>query len=233
MDTIQNISSAQQTLYQRGETTIENTLPPTPEAASAAKYIDVPVSHSRGLAFLDIPFHTLKGREISIPIHLSYTSGGIKMDETAGVAGLGWSLMAGGVVTRTVMDMPDEFASPRMTHKMPSENLLKKLEAQTSDNETNKYLYDIVQHRVDTSLDRYNYNVNGLCGTFVILDDKTVFHLCGDGVEVFPRFNSNGTIDSFNIVAPDGTAYHLDEKETSAHDGTSSQILTQTNGALD
>lgn len=48
MDTIQNISSAQQTLYKRGETTIENTLPPTPEAASAAKYIDVPVSHSRG-----------------------------------------------------------------------------------------------------------------------------------------------------------------------------------------
>ena len=233
MDAIKNNSSAQQTLYKRGETTIENTLPPTPEAASAAKYTDVPVSHSRGLAFLDIPFHTLKGREISIPIHLSYTSGGIKMDETAGVAGLGWSLMAGGVVTRTVMDMPDEFASPRMTHKMPSENLLKKLEAQTSDNETNKYLYDIVQHRVDTSLDRYNYNVNGLCGTFVILDDKTVFHLCGDGVEVFPRFNSNGTIDSFNIVAPDGTAYRLAEKETSAHDGTSSQILTQTNGALD
>lgn len=48
MDAIKNNSSAQQTLYQRGETTIENTLPPTPEAASAAKYIDVPVSHSRG-----------------------------------------------------------------------------------------------------------------------------------------------------------------------------------------
>ena len=75
MDAIKTNSSAQQTLYQRGETTIENTLPPTPEAASAAKYIDVPVSHSRGLAFFDIPFHTLKGREISIPIHLSYTSG--------------------------------------------------------------------------------------------------------------------------------------------------------------
>ena len=96
MSTIKNTSSSQQTVYKRGETTIENTLLPTPEAASAAKYIDVPVSHSRGLAFLDIPFYTLQGREISIPIQLNYASGGIKMDETTGVAGLGWSLMAGG-----------------------------------------------------------------------------------------------------------------------------------------
>ena len=233
MSTIKNTSSSQQTVYKRGETTIENTLLPTPEAASAAKYIDVPVSHSRGLAFLDIPFYTLQGREISIPIQLNYASGGIKMDDTAGVAGLGWSLMAGGVVTRTVMDMPDEFASPRMAHKMPSESLLKRLEAQTSDNETNKYLNDIEQHRVDSSLDRYNYNVNGLCGAFVILDDKTVFHLSGDGAEIIPTFGSNGDLDAFTIIAPDGTQYQLSEKEKSAHDGSSSQLSTLTNGALD
>lgn len=48
MDATKTNSSAQQTLYKRGETTIENTLPPSPEAASAAKYTDVPVSHGRG-----------------------------------------------------------------------------------------------------------------------------------------------------------------------------------------
>ena len=80
--------------YHRGETVLEKTLPPAPEAASRVKYADVPFTHSMGMAEYEVAFSTLKGRELSIPISLRYRSGGIKLDEIAGVAGLGWTLCA-------------------------------------------------------------------------------------------------------------------------------------------
>ena len=111
--------SAQQsdTMYERGATYVENTMPPSPEPASVVKYADVPFTHSTGMAEYDVPFYTLQGRELSIPIGLHYASGGIKLDEIAGVAGLGWTLQAGGCVTRTVVDMPDEYESYIMHHE--------------------------------------------------------------------------------------------------------------------
>ena len=109
-------------VYKRGETVLEQTLPPSPESASKVKYADVPFTHSQGLAEYVIPFSPLEGCELTVPVGLRYRSGGIKLDETAGVAGLGWTLEAGGCVTRSVMDMPDEFVSSfgRMMHQMPT-----------------------------------------------------------------------------------------------------------------
>lgn len=112
-----------ETMYERGATYLENTMPPSPDPASVVKYADVPFTHCAGMAEYDVSFYTLQGREFSIPIGLHYASGGIKLDEIAGVAGLGWTLNAGGCITRTVMDMPDEFvpsAGP-FHHEMPSE----------------------------------------------------------------------------------------------------------------
>ena len=73
-------------IYKRGYTVTENTMPPSPEPASAVKYADVPVTLSQGLVHYEIPFYTLQGRELSVPISLSYTSGGIKLNEIAVVA---------------------------------------------------------------------------------------------------------------------------------------------------
>lgn len=106
--------------YERGTTQLENMLPPSPEAAAAVKYADVPFTHSLGMAELEVPLYTLQGRELTLPVALRYRSGGIKLDEVAGVAGLGWTLEAGGCVTRTVVDMPDEFSAVGFSHQLPS-----------------------------------------------------------------------------------------------------------------
>lgn len=45
---------------------------------------------------------------MSLPIGLRYAAQGFKPDERAGWLGMGWSLEAGGVVSRTVQDLPDE-----------------------------------------------------------------------------------------------------------------------------
>ena len=227
--------SAQQSesMYERGATYLENTMPPSPEPASVVKYADVPFTHSSGMAEYDVPFYTLQGRELSIPIGLHYASGGIKLDEIAGVAGLGWTLNAGGCITRTVMDMPDEFTSPVMRHEMPSDSLLADLKAMTENIASMSYLRDVLWHRIDASLDRYSYSVCGMSGSFVIQDDGSVFQLSGDGVLIDYTSAADGSVDVFTVTGPDGTVYTFSVKETGTHDGQGDTPPTPTSGEQD
>ena len=224
-----------ETMYERGATYLENTVPPSPEPASIVKYADVPFTHSTGMAEYDVPFYTLQGRELSIPIGLHYASGGIKLDEIAGVAGLGWTLQAGGCITRTVMDMPDEYV-PNVGlfhHEMPSGDLLTNLEEMVQSDASLNFLRDVIWNRIDVSLDRYSYSVCGLSGSFVIQDNGTVFQLSGDGVLIDYTRADDGSIDVFTITGPDGTVYTFSVKELASRDGRGLEFIGPMNGKLD
>ena len=229
--------------YKRGVTYYENTLPPSPGPASAVRYSDIPFSHSSGIAEYDVPFYTIEGKELKIPIGLHYASGGIKLDEIAGVAGLGWTLEAGGCITRTVRDMPDEFSAINFRHQLPHGDMLDDLigdrESCLGNTDAMNYLSDIRRNRVDSHLDMYNYNVCGLTGSFVILDDGTVFQFNGDGVRIEydgpgpDDENTHGLISSFTLTGPDGTVYVLSAKETASHKGIIPIWTTPSTGQLD
>lgn len=230
------LSAQSETKYERGATYLENTVPPSPEPASIVKYADVPFTHSAGMAEYDVPFYTLQSRELSIPIGLHYASGGIKLDEIAGVAGLGWTLNAGGCITRTVMDMPDEYVPlfGPFHHEMPSGSLLDDLESMKENSATLNFLRDVVWNRVDVSLDRYSYSVCGLSGSFVIQDNGTVFQLSGDGVLIdYTRDAESGSVDLFTITGPDGTVYTFSVKEMASRDGRGMDGTGPMNGKLD
>ena len=95
----------------KGQTTINqytSFIPPSPTAASLGKYGDIPVNLANGTPNINIPLYTLKSRELSMDISLSYHAGGIKLDELPSWVGMGWSLNAGGVITRKQNDAPDE-----------------------------------------------------------------------------------------------------------------------------
>jgi hypothetical protein len=86
---------------------IPNVIPPSPNAASLMKFSDVPVSPYTGTADVTIPIYTIQAKGISVPVSLSYHTGGIKMKEEASLVGLGWALNAGGMVSRTIMGYDD------------------------------------------------------------------------------------------------------------------------------
>lgn len=85
---------------------------PSPTASALGKYVDNPVSLYTGTPQISIPLYDLKVKDFTLPVNLSYHAGGIKVEETASNIGLGWVLNAGGVITRVVRDVPDDYIAP-------------------------------------------------------------------------------------------------------------------------
>jgi len=87
---------------------LNKVIPASPNAASLGKYGEIPVSLYTGIPSISIPIYEINEGRIKLPISLSYHAGGIKVEEIASWAGLGWSLSSGGSISRTVMGLPDE-----------------------------------------------------------------------------------------------------------------------------
>lgn len=79
-----------------------------PNTYALAKYGDLPVDHSTGIPNINIPLLSIADKDVEATVSLSYHAGGIKVDEEATWVGLGWSLNAGGMITRIIKGRPDE-----------------------------------------------------------------------------------------------------------------------------
>ena len=88
--------------------TVDQFYPSPPNAASIAKYSEIPVDKFSGTSNISIPIYTLTEGELSVPVSLNYHTGGIKVTEVASWVGLGWSLSVGGSITRQVNGSIDE-----------------------------------------------------------------------------------------------------------------------------
>lgn len=94
-----------------------NYVPQTPATAAFTRYGDIPVDMSTGVTSTSIPIYTLSENGINIPVSISYHASGIKVDDVASTVGLGWTLNAGGGLTRTVLGLPDEQVAMGLTER--------------------------------------------------------------------------------------------------------------------
>jgi hypothetical protein len=195
----------------------------SPNAASLGKFGDIPVSYHTGIPNVSIPLYTLQDGKLSVPISLSYHAGGVKVDEMASSVGLGWALNAGGVITRTVKDKPDErhTASLQQSHGYFSDYGLNYYDPSDGANwgsapaSTN-----------DLEPDLFFFNFNGYSGKFYFGDDRTPYLVPEQDLKIeynYPGDNTSamwtgspglyaGTgycIMSFTITTPDGTKYYF------------------------
>lgn len=130
--------------------------PPSATSYNFATYGNVKLSNNSGSLTHNIPLYTIKEKDIEMPISLTYSSNGVRVDEMAGVAGVGWSLNAGGVITCVLRDKPDE--TTPFWQLEPTDFTLQDGAAAV----------DIVKNSssVDTQRDWYYFNINGLSGAF-------------------------------------------------------------------
>jgi len=174
-------------------------LPPAPNAAAIAKAGIFSLNKNTGAPSVNVPLYTLKGRKLAVNVGLSYATNGIKVDEIASRVGMGWSLNAGGVVTRIVRGAPDE----RLPRKYPTEpvgnnwatyNYMK--EVSLSDNTTG----------VDAQPDLFNFNFNGFSGSFVFDENMHVVQVPYGNLKIEYDFATAATWN-FKITTPDGVRY--------------------------
>lgn len=145
--------------------TVTNVIPPSPEAQTFMRYGEIPVDPSTGVPNIEIPLYQIKSGKLSLPISLTYHSSGVRVEDIASVAGLGWRLSAGGVLTKTVVGQPDNSPS----YGMFSYPYLSKsqIDALPLDGSQFFSLNRITKGIMDSESDRYFYSCgNGLTGQF-------------------------------------------------------------------
>lgn len=181
----------------------QNIVPPSPTAASLGKYGDIPVSQNTGLPSISVPIHTVQSGELQMQVSLGYHSSGIKVGEEASWVGLGWSLNAGGVITRTVRGRPDE-----MPEKILSPTPLYNV---TSNPVTNMgefvQLTNIAENNIDSQPDIFFYNIGGKSGKF--LDSRTQQYTINPLLTEFDNLKIQymGNTNSFVLTDAQGIQY--------------------------
>lgn len=84
-------------------TSLPKIVPPSPNASALALFGAIPVEQYNGTTGISIPLYNMKSGDIEVPISISYNSSGIKVAQEASSVGLGWSISAGGMITRSVV----------------------------------------------------------------------------------------------------------------------------------
>ncbi len=169
---------------------------PSPTASQLAKYGDIPVTYYTGSPNVSIPIFNVTGNELTLPISLTYNYNGAQPGQKASWAGLGWSVQAGGVITRSVGDRLDgaygfDIDSVQLT---PSQDYLKRA----------RY------HGLTDNLpDVYNFNFGSYSGKF-IYEHGNYYIMPKQKIKI----SGNG-YGQFVITAEDGTKYYFNALEYS------------------
>ncbi|CAH0129596.1 hypothetical protein SRABI27_00001 [Pedobacter sp. Bi27] len=197
-------------------TFLPKVIPPSPTAASLGKYGDIPVGEYTGTASINIPVHVVSIGKYSLPITLNYSSSGLKVEEKSSWVGLGWSLSAGGVITRSVHGKADE-------KPMGYWALGNKTDAQLFNVEEGQPLpgssvsSPVWNGGYDLEPDIFYYNFAGKSGKFVM--DAGAGHNAHCINYKNLKIEHNNSLSSFTITDDDGSIYLFDALESSTSDG--------------
>lgn len=188
-------------------------VPPSPEVSALAKFADTRVSHYSGIPDIQLPLYTLVEQDLEIPIALQYHAGGIRVEERAGWAGLGWALNAGGSISRTLKGLPDEQTGSGSGY-INQEIRFDRLSAA----ERMDYYHRAQNGTIDFEQDIFHFAFGNYAGKFVLGKDGNVSFLNASYLKIqFEQVNRD--IVRWNVWDGNGNQYIFEERErTSTED---------------
>lgn len=217
-------------------------VPQSPEVAAFEKYGNLPINFYAGAPEISIPVFTHKGKEMSLPISLTYDATGIKVEQIATNVGLGWNLNFGGVVSREVKHFPDDlyflhhmeggYYGHQKIYEQSTRQLIGTIKTEGIPSIFNSYLSfnsqatanlmselytKYKEETIDLLPDEFNFNVNGLSGKiFINYDNNTAYCITDPNIKASFTYgynNNNPYINKWVIIDATGTTYTFDAVE--------------------
>lgn len=199
---------------------IYNQSPASPTVSELGKYGEMPVSLFTGIPDISIPLYNIELDGNNLPITLNYHASGIKVNQIASWVGLGWSLNAGGVITRVVRGLPDEINGIGYV-KGGGQKCLEDLGGITStltstlNNDEFVTLYDLANGTIDGEPDDYFFNFSNISGRFNFDEIGNIHFLEQTNFKISYERNNMNTfgqcnhIIKFVITTDEGIKYYF------------------------
>jgi YD repeat-containing protein len=253
---LQNRAAAQTDDYgDKKKSTVAIPGNPSPTAASLGQYANNIVSDFTGLPSISVPIYEINVDEFKLPISLSYNPSGIKVSDIASWVGTGWSLNCGGVITRNVMDNPDDglypffngwldynYIIPAWTW-VPESGIRKEGYSPEIGNDNAIGLAELrADGNRDTEPDIFYFNFNGHMGKFffnqgsdpvkhtgqIPRDQHTINVIPYQDLKFSYTLNTSGNKDlsSFTVIDESGNTYYFDKAETTIEYSGGSSFFT-------
>jgi YD repeat-containing protein len=232
-------------------------IPPSPTAAALGAYGDIPIGYFTGQPNINIPIYQIKTNQHQLDISLSYNSN-IRVNQDASWVGLGWSLNAGGVITRTIRGLddfstfgskggvgyynappliqPDSYTLPE--NEPEDHEVYKDLALPTQKDygrltdPVAQYFFEAKNGQTDLEPDIFNYNFAGYSGSFVLgkkAQGSVVYKKKEDGLKIEIIAEADANDNKWKITTPEGYVYYFGTTETTENLYSNSINLSEDN----
>ena len=212
--------------------------PPSPQATQLGVFGSNPPDLNTGAVKTTVPLLDVQSRQLSLSVSLNYHYTGLQVTEVPSWVGLGWTLSAGGVITRTVQGLPDEWSTrgyigggwaqvQRLSAYSNGQFNVDYINPDPNWSSTSKdsYCTNITNGTYDSEPDAYNVSTPFYSGK-LFLDPAGVI-TCSPYTDV--RFAGNPGGGLWSATTGDGTVYEFSQGEgTRPMDPTNPNGITAT-----
>jgi len=202
-------------------------IPSSPTVAALEKYGNYPINYNTGTVSISVPLYSFAlGKGMNLDIGLNYHPSGIRVEDVSGRVGTGWSLIAGGCLSREVRGIKDEesngFYNFIKTHKgYTFPPILDEITHAKTLDSLNKEI-------LDPAPDIFSLNVPGLSCKFFIANDGQFHTIPYSNIKIsrHPLSNTSGE-GEWEIINESGIRYIFYEMErVTTHDGMKEYVST-------
>ena len=192
-------------------------IPPSPTVAGLAEFVDIPVGNYTGVPESCIPLYQFNAGKVSVDLAISYHAIGNKVDEIPGYLGLGWSLQAGGIISRERRGWSSDGFEHRFDNPAFYDTCC--IGVSVCDNPVctgwAMRFIDWYNETADAEPDIFTYNFNGYTGKFYFDYKGNAVMLEASDIKVKMK-----TGDIIEMTMPDGLVYTFGESNYKERNGT-------------
>lgn len=194
---------------------LESLIPPAPNAAELGKYGTYPVGLVTGIPDISFPLFQVSSGSLKLPISISYHASGNRVNDKSTDLGLGWSVIAGGQIARTVYSAADDGQYGYFNYTPSSYNTLLAL-----NNYYTMATYNIVGNAgYDLEPDLFAYNIGGKSGKFHCDANKNFVTVPFEPIKI-QKCACAGGKTGFQITDDNGVIYNFYNYGTSYTEGS-------------